>query len=373
MNTSEVDIMASDDENNTSPPIAELVTTVSDGGSARKRRKRGEQDELASAIILSEDGERPAPPVLRKSVFEDKAHFPKRLVDGKEGWSCTWCGTVFKNLNATKARKHACKRTSAHTHVSSCRAVIPDEWLQCYRDLDDKIRLQTEKRKSRKSSLQEEVEEDIKLAAGVPMGPGTPTNLKDPPEKLGSIGGDDASSFSRQMTIPSMGMASPKEVGAIELNAQKVADTAFAKMVHVMKLGLNHGEHELVRAYTKAVAIAGPRYQPPKRYRVGGTLLEKNFNQVTEKNTKLLRSNARKFGVMWIGDGATIGKFCPRSFSSIVSCVISHTSSKKASPPFSMYSAVPSKHRPSFARLLTARKTWRRVRKRMQYTLPKYF
>ena len=104
-----------------------------------------------------------------------------------------------------------------------------------------------------------------------------------------------------------MGMASPKEVGAIKLNAGKVANQAFAKMVHVMKLGLDHGEHELVQAYTKAVAVAGPCYCPPKHFRVGGVLLQNNFNQVTAKNAEKLRCNARKYGVMWIGDGATIG------------------------------------------------------------------
>ena len=56
-----------------------------------------------------------------------------RVVNGKEGWECGWCGNFYSPRHATRALKHLLKIKKGD--IAICKAIIPSEYLARYQKL----------------------------------------------------------------------------------------------------------------------------------------------------------------------------------------------------------------------------------------------
>jgi hypothetical protein len=56
-----------------------------------------------------------------------------RVVDGKDGWECGWCGNFYSPRHATRALKHLLKIKKGD--IAICKAIIPHEYSARYQQL----------------------------------------------------------------------------------------------------------------------------------------------------------------------------------------------------------------------------------------------
>lgn len=83
----------------------------------------------------------------------------KRDDEDKDGWKCGWCGSTFTTIHATRAQWHVLKMSGMGINV--CKEIIPDAYLQRYRNLYEKkgsrpITKRKQKRKREEAVIDQE-------------------------------------------------------------------------------------------------------------------------------------------------------------------------------------------------------------------------
>ena len=89
---------------------------------------------LGEAIDLSGEGEEVCLPAI--STVWECAYINYKVVNGKEGWECQWCGLSFKPRHATRAMRHVLKLKGGD--IAICKAGISVSYRDRYQALYDR-------------------------------------------------------------------------------------------------------------------------------------------------------------------------------------------------------------------------------------------
>ena len=95
----------------------------------------------------------------------------------------------------------------------------------------------------------------------------------------------------------------------IDPDAPAKMDVAFSHAIHSHLLPEHLGECPLWQKIIDIARTLPPNYELPARYKVGGKLLDTIHRGSYTKSVESLLKEARTFGIVVYGDGATVGKF----------------------------------------------------------------
>ena len=85
--------------------------------------------------------------------------------DGEMGWSCGWCNSFYKGINATKALAHVLGLPGKS--IAQCQGRIPAAYLQRYGDLHRSKHSRRNARQQNMTNYADWVSEQAKFAAAV--------------------------------------------------------------------------------------------------------------------------------------------------------------------------------------------------------------
>jgi len=234
------------------------------------------------------------------------------------GWECTWCGKSFVGKHSTRALRHVMKK--AKNNVGVCRGTIPDKYLERYEAL---CLMLSQRSDARKRSHEEKhdsvaVSQDSSVATmlaqrGVMVSyPSIPTK---PSFQAFSVndGASVTSSFSSKRKspfhLPSMQpsiSASIQNMGDIRKSNNATLEMAIADFFHSENIADAIVESPRFARLIRVCRLVGDDFVIPNRRKIGGELLNLNFETTYKSNKEKLLKEARVFGLAFLGDGATI-------------------------------------------------------------------
>jgi hypothetical protein len=89
-------------------------------------------------------------------------------------------------------------------------------------------------------------------------------------------------------------------------SAESQLTMQISDMIHACGLPFSLASHPKFRAVLQLAKQVPATYQPPTRNSIATHLLELNYDAYMEKNAKLLKKEADKYGLTVYGDGATV-------------------------------------------------------------------
>ena len=241
------------------------------------------------------------------SVFECDRINIKRMND-KEGWECGWCGVFFSPRHATRALKHVLKIKKGGIGV--CKAVIPPQYLARYTLLNGQNynRIETSKRTIHQIDLSVESTQQSAVSsllqkrghAGALSVTSTPTVTR----LRGSTTPFERSSFalssgSQQRTMSSVNMD-------IRQSNNASVQMAIADFFHCQNIPDAVVETPEFKRLVRQCRLVDNNFVIPNKKKIGGELLDINFANISAINKANLLKEAAVFGVVIMGDGATI-------------------------------------------------------------------
>ena len=322
------------DDNET--PSQDTVSTLTTGGTVRTALNDDEAVDFAGGGAggfdedigvegnVAEEVEEvllpPLPPI--KSVFD--CAFVQQT---QSGWECRWCGKSFLGKHSTRALKHVMKM--AKNDVGVCQAVIPDNYLQRYQALS---LLLSQRSSARKRSHEEKhdsvaISQDASVATllaqrGVmvslpPIPPSAGTNSTFSVLSVND-GASVTSSYSKTPSyskrkspfpLPSMQpsiSASMQNMGDIRKSNNATLEMAIADFFHSENIADAVVESPRFARLVRLSRLVGDDFVIPNRKKIGGELLDLNYQTTYKSNKEKLLKEARVFGLAFLGDGATI-------------------------------------------------------------------
>ena len=256
----------------------------------------------------------PLPPI--KSVFD--CAFVQQT---QSGWECRWCGKSFLGKHSTRALKHVMKM--AKNDVGVCQAEIPNNYLQRYQALS---LLLSQRSAARKRSHEEKhdsvaISQDASVATllaqrGVMVSlPPIHQNCGTQPSLSAFSVNDGASvtsSYSKRKSpfaLPSMQpsiSASIQNMGDIRKSNNATLEMAIADFFHSENIADAVVESPRFARLVRLSRLVGDDFVIPNRKKIGGELLDLNYQTTYKSNKEKLLKEARVFGLAFLGDGATI-------------------------------------------------------------------
>jgi hypothetical protein len=265
-----------------------------------------DDDSLVGSNMVVEVEELALP--LIKSIWEDdrvqKMNDPN---DNKPRWKCSWCGYLGAGFNATKALFHVNKVRG--NDVKSCKGKIELPYKERYKALLSS--LQTKRRSGeimaqRLDTHIESHQDKISVAFHA-----TKRLKSAPPPPCASLSSVSASQFSTDSRM----VESTRGNNMLQmLISNQIADPrnesrltmAIADMIHSLGLPFSMADDPKFRKVVALAKVASTNYKPPNRQRVGGDLLQLNYEQYKMNDKNLLLKDAEIFGLTFYGDGATV-------------------------------------------------------------------
>ena len=315
------------DDNET--PSQDTVSTLTTGGTVRTALNDDEAVDFAGggaggfdedigvegnvAEEVEEVLQPPLPPL--KTVFD--CPYVKLTLTG---WECGWCGKSFLGKHSTRALNHVMKM--AKNDVGVCQAVIPDNYLQRYQALS---LLLSQRSSARKRSHEEKhdsvaISQDASVATllaqrGVMVSlPPIRQNFGTQPSSAFSVndGASVTSSYSKRKSpfaLPSMQpsiSASIQNMGDIRKSNNATLEMAIADFFHSENIADAVVESPRFARLVRLSRLVGDDFVIPNRKKIGGELLDLNYQTTYKSNKEKLLKEARVFGLAFLGDGATI-------------------------------------------------------------------
>jgi hypothetical protein len=242
------------------------------------------------------------------SVFECDRLTLKKL-NNKDGWECGWCGCFFSPRHATRALKHVLKIKKGGIGV--CKAVIPPRYLAWYTALNDYHSICIESGKRTIHHIDQSVESSQQLAASSLL------------QKRGHGGGSSISSAAAASTstvVPTItrvrGSNTPFERSSFALfstgiqrtmssvnmdirqsnNAQ--VEMAIADFFHCQNIPDSVVESPEFKRLVCQCCLVDNNFVIPSKKKIGGELLDINFENIKEINKTTLLKEAAVFGTI---------------------------------------------------------------------------
>jgi hypothetical protein len=245
----------------------------------------------------------------------------------QSGWECTWCGKSFVGRHSTRALHHVMKMT--RNDVGVCSAAIPENYLKRYKALFQSL---SQRSAARKRSHEENhdsvaISQDASVASLLAKR-GIMVSLPSIPQSTGTKsllasfsvhdGASVASSSSRTLSytqrkspfhFPSMQpsiSASIQNMGDIRKSNNATLEMAIADFFHSENITDAVVESPRFARLVRVCCLVGDDFVIPNRRRIGGELLDLNYETTYKANKEKLLKEARVFGLAFLGDGATI-------------------------------------------------------------------
>ena len=235
------------------------------------------------------------------------------------GWECRWCGKSFSGKHATRALNHVLKVSK--NDVGVCSAAIPDMYLKRYEALS---LLLLQRSAARKRSREEKndavaISQDASVATllaqrGITVSlPPIRQNSGTQPSLFSvNDGASVTSSQSKRkspFSLPSMQpsiSASIQNMRDIRRSNNATLEMAIADFFHSENIADSVVESPRFARLVRLCRLVGDDFVIPNRRKIGGELLDLNFQTTYKSNKEKLLKEARVFGLAFLGDGATI-------------------------------------------------------------------
>ena len=225
-------------------------------------------------------------------------------IDGKAGWECGHCGFRRKERHHSRALRHFAKIRNGG--ISICKAAHPPEARRQYLELYNSHVARLDMRQ-RINDIQREFVESRQDAAG--------HALSRKRLKLSGTSGADSYSPVARASSRNTSPAGQASINASlqNLNQQDIRvsnnsslEMAIADFFHSENIPDRAASSKRFALVLKKARLVGDDFKPPGRNRIGGELLDLNYDTCMASNKELLLKEAPTFGMAWIGDGATV-------------------------------------------------------------------
>ena len=239
--------------------------------------------------------------------------------DGKRKWKCLWCNSTFQQWNATKALLHV-HRVSGN-NIQKCKsrsidAVHQALYAQLYKRNTARKQAQKEADESKKRSSDEYIVNAGEAYAATSkrkkLSPFTSTGT--PPDEITpssqiphevNIGSEDPKQQSSQDT---QRYIQTKLTDTVDSQAESQLTMAIADLIHSCGLPFSLASHHKFHRVLSLAKFATKKYIPPGRNKVGGELLDLNYDIYIKNTHEALLKEADVYGLTFFGDAATVKK-----------------------------------------------------------------
>jgi hypothetical protein len=260
-----------------------------------------------------EMAETPLPPL--RSVFDCPNLELCIANDGKNGWKCLWCDQSFTPVHATRALAHLLKKKKCDVRV--CKAIIPPQFLVRYEALYDASKQSKDARKRHHEFVMDNVDNDQSSAVGtlldrrwgltvdvphVSIGSGVGSGFS---SAIGSNGHPSTYSSTKRSYQPSISTSFQNQQD-IRKSHNATLEFAIADFFHSENIPDKVSESTRFRRLIKVARLCGEEFVCPDRRKIGGELLDLNFETRYNANKEALLKEAKIFGLAFLGDGATV-------------------------------------------------------------------
>lgn len=265
------------------------------------------------------------------SVYECD-HIVLKVVNGKDGWECGWCGIFFSPRHATRALKHVLKIKKCG--IAACKAVIPTRYLDRYKQLHGQHgdRIESSKRcfdkiESTVASTQLSAVNALlqKRGGGISVSSFSPAHLSQTQSHFVSAAAAAESTatpnisrvrgtnvpFERGNYALSSVTSSQKSImSSMNMDIRKsnnaAAEMAIADFFHSSNIPDAVVECPEFKRLVRQCRLIDQDFVIPNSNKMGGELLDINFKNISSINKTNLLKEASVCGITLMGDGATI-------------------------------------------------------------------
>jgi hypothetical protein len=236
--------------------------------------------------------------------------------DGDNAWRCLWCNLSFKCPNATKALCHVNK--IKRNDIARCKSnAIDAGHKETYARLLAKKNAEKEARtkakESKKRSSDEYINDAVEAytasrkkkpspaASAITTSPeGTPGNQIQTQLNFGSV--------ERKENKDTPRYYQQKLTDVVDPQAEAQLTMAIADLIHSCGLPFSLASHHKFHRVLSLAKIVSKKYIPPGRNKVGGELLDLNYDIYIKNTLALLLKEADVYGITFFGDAATVKK-----------------------------------------------------------------
>ena len=201
----------------------------------------------------------------------------------KGGWKCNFCNQIFVGRNATKAICHLAGVRKMN--ISKCRGNIPEKHMRIIRERNEmrlsKIDSASKVVTARKQNM---FRQQQSIVAGLEMMADQSTKGRSHAISS-SYGGRTVTDF-----------------------AAKALDVAISDLIYSKGLPFNLTESYHLKRVLDLAKSVSTKYKPPTRKRVSTDLLSAHYKSRIDDYKVSLQKEARRFGISFYGDGATVSK-----------------------------------------------------------------
>jgi hypothetical protein len=253
----------------------------------------------AAAVATGMEEEEVLQPLV--SIW-DCSKLSKVMVGDKPGWHCSWCGDTFKPLHATRATAHLTKNTCGG--IKPCKGKIDAPYLARYQALAAASAAKKEALQMSKAAVFDYAEKRLapaiealsskkKPRTGTPV----PMALTKATESIDLTGKQPTlkAAFENKLQSP---LAEANYAGL---------EMAIADFFHCCNIPDSAVESPQFSAMVlQRARLVDSRFKIPGRRKIGGELLDLNFESTMQHIKKELGKEAPTFGIFWMRDGATV-------------------------------------------------------------------
>ena len=255
------------------------------------------------------------PPLL--SVFECD-HINRKTLNDKDGWECNWCGKFFTPLHATRALKHVLKIKKGG--IIACKAIINPRYLARYQALNGyhSDRIESGKQTAHRIDLSVESKQ-LSAAASLlqKRGHDGGSSISSAAAASALTGAPPSGTKVRGSSVPfvpsryalfsSGGQQTMKSVNMdIRHSNNARVEMAIADFFHSQNIPDAVVESPEFKRLVRQCRLVDNNFVIPNKKKIGGELLNINFENIKEMNKTNLLKEAAVFGIVLMGDGATI-------------------------------------------------------------------
>ena len=260
-----------------------------------------------------------------------------RVVNGKDGWECGWCGKFYAPRHATRALKHLLKIKKGD--IATCKAIIPPEYLARYQQLHghNGNRIESSKQCSEQIDLSVASAQDSavntllqKRGGGFSVSNYSPSHYSQPQGHFVSAAAAAAGSSLASTNTPNISRVRGTNVpyvrgnyalssnsisqrtmtSCIDIDIRKsnnaAAEMAIADFFHTANIPDAAVEYPEFKRLVRQCRLVDKDFVIPSRMKIGGELLDINYNNISAINKTNLLKESGVFGISVMGDGATI-------------------------------------------------------------------
>jgi len=302
-------------------------------GSDYSGRGSGEDGKKGNARTIWEDDKIKRVSIIRSTengdiqIHSDDLLYLMKFTDntGKKFWKCEWCTMTFQQWNATKALFHVSKVRGGD--VRPCKAVIDEEHKERYKSYmakyEEHKRLSQSFEQSRKRSSDEYLAEagkaygasrakkgnhaDISTTSSLSESfSGTPFHLRKGNHVAFSPTDSTGSYVTETNKRPKMHQLTIGQ--SVDPHHDHQLTMAIADLIHSCGLSFSLASHHKFQRVLSHAKNASKTFTPPGRNKVGGELLELNYQVYKKRIMEGLEKEVDVYGIAYFGDAATIKK-----------------------------------------------------------------